>query len=262
MSVIACFGTLSKSDWLPLFLLILAVVWLTPKDLRIYSWRALFTSGTWSICILFVGLFLAWLVLRVNMMGIVNDRIASLFTTLDDPTGPYIYRWLAMKYEISLWLHSTIIFGAGFGFIQKFVLETGTEAGFAHNTYTNLLAQAGIVGLSALLSTLILAYRIGKKLVLSNNTDLRAVGILAVTSSFFFAIQSTLTMALNNERAGVFFGIVLGMAIKCYRFQVEPYYEDYYQYDELSQESLLQMTGYDGFQYEYQAAMGKNDADQ
>lgn len=239
MSVLACFGTLSKSDWVPLFLSILAVVWLTPKGLRIYSWRAVLTSGVWVTVVLMVGFFSAWIFLRVDMIGIVRDRFASLLQPLGDPTGPYIARWVAMKYELSLWLRSTIIFGAGFGSVHLFMLETGAEAGFAHNSFTNMLAQAGLVGLAALMSTLIVAYHLGRKMVHSVSPDHRAVGILAITSAFFLGIQSFLTMALNSGRAALFFGIVLGMTIKCYRFLPEPYWYEYFTYDQLEEESLI-----------------------
>lgn len=235
MSVIACFGTLSKSDWVPLFLSILAVVWFTPKELRIYSWRALFTSGLWSFGTLFFGFLLAWTVLHVDMIAIVKDRLASLLQPLEAPTGPYISRWLGIKYEISIWLHSTIIFGAGFGSVELFRLMTGAEAGFAHNTFTNMLAQAGIAGLASLVSALIICYRLGKRMVLSNNGDLRAIGALAVVAAFYCVLTSILTMGLAGERLGIFFGIVVGMAIKCYRF----YDDNYEEYEVFSEDSEI-----------------------
>jgi hypothetical protein len=250
MSALACFATLSKSDWVPLFLSVLAVVWMTPKDLRIYSWRAVSTSGIWIIVVLIVGIISAQVFLRLDMFEIIGNRLASLSQPLSEPKGPYISRWLAVKYEVSIWLHSTVIFGAGFGSLQLFELETGAEAGFGHNSWTNILAQAGLVGLAALLSAVVVCYYVGKKMVLRDDSDHRAIGILAVISAFYLSVGSVLTMALNNERIGLFFGIILGMAIKCYRFSPEPYWSDeYLEYGEMD-ESLIPTTYYEGNVYE------------
>ena len=63
----------------------------------------------------------------------------------------------------------------------------------------------------------------GRRMMRNLNPDIRAVGAIATASGFYFFVQSFLSTGILLERLALFFGIILGMALKCYRFEDDPY---------------------------------------
>ncbi len=240
-SLLASFSTLSRSEWIPLFVTIFATVWLTPEDLRERSWRMLLTSFVWVALALFIGILLATVFLKLDIVSIIKTRIETLFITGDVAENPYMSRLISLKFEFKTWMKSTILFGAGWGYLSLFVYAgtSGERIAFGHNAYTNILAEGGLMALFTLLVVLITAFKVGRKLVRSPYPDLRAIGALAITSSFFLSILSGLTGGLKGERESLYMGIVLGAALKAYRFYLPVEDEYYYDSYESGQDLLL-----------------------
>ena len=81
--------------------------------------------------------------------------------------------------------------------------------------------------------------RVPNRVMRGDDCMVGPVGILIIASSCFLAMESLLTMGLNSERLGLIYGIIMGIVIKCYRFQTGPYLETDVAYEDYSEETLL-----------------------
>ncbi len=214
MSSLAVLGTLTRSITLSFMGTIAAAIFIAPKGVRIRAWRVLTTSGIWIFIAVTVSAAASMAFLQVDVIAVIQSR----FDALVEPSqmGSYMGRWEGAVHELSVWLHSTVIFGAGYG---AFGLEETSDLGsIGHNAYTNMLAVGGLVGFVALMYCLWTPAILGRKMIHSDYQETRAMGSIAIASTVFFFFQCFMSAALANERHGLFLGLVLGATLKCYRF--------------------------------------------
>lgn len=214
-SAFAVIATLTRSTTIAMLLSILVAVVVIPKELRIHAWGALAKATIWLIIATIAAVVIGGAVLGADIAGIVTERYYT--SGSGDMTSG---RLIGLLNELQLWANSWFI-GNGIGMLRVDFARQGLEGAIGHNTYTNALAQSGIPGLLATVIPLWVAFRLGRRMMRSLDSNARAVGVLSVAMGFYMAIHGMLTGL--GQRSGIILGVILGMAIKCYRFAEEPY---------------------------------------
>jgi len=238
MSVIGVLATLTRSTIVSLAVSILAAIGVIPKGYRSYAWKALFTSGKWVVIAVVLAALLSQFVLGVNVVGTIVGR----FKGAEGAEGSAVTRWEGAINELKIWLGSTIIFGRGFGTVQE-AWDPDIMGSWGHNGYTATLAKIGIVGFVAMIYPAFVAIHIGRRMVRQIDPDVRAAGTLMMAGAFYLAILSFLSSGFATESSGVFFGLIMGMGVKCYRFQVVPQTVEQQSEEYYWHEQQLQTTG-------------------
>jgi len=215
MSIVAAAGTLTRSIIVAMVSAMVAIIVLIPKVFRGRAWRVLFTSGVWIVAIVLLAGVLLQLVLGVDMIGATVAR----FKGEEGAEGTVTTRWEGAMEEMGIWLDSTIIFGSGFGFAKTKIGQAGYGI-VGHNGYTTTLAKMGIIGFLALTYPLFVAIRMGRRMTQQFDSGVRALGALVMAGAIYSFFLSFLSGGLAGERSALFFGLLLGMGIKCYRFEL------------------------------------------
>lgn len=231
MSILGVGVTMSRSLIITLIASVAAVLVIIPKEYRIHAWKALWTSGKWIVAAAVLGAISAQSFLGVNVIGIILDAFGDLGTE----TGSGVSRWVGAMNELKVWLGSTIIFGGGLGALETTWYEQDMQGSLGHNAWTGMLARMGLVGLIAFAYPLLVAFRIGRRMVREMDATVRAAGAMAMAAALLVGIITLLSG--YNERTCLFLGVALGIAAKCYRFQLEPEPGDE-EYDQFEQQYL------------------------
>lgn len=216
MSVIAVGAQLWRTAMVALTLSIILSVIIIPKEYRGRAWRALFTSGKWIVLATILGAVLSKTILSIDVVDIIIDR----FRSIGEGESSALSRWEGAFSELKVWLSSTVIFGAGYGAVREIWEKEATTGVMGHNAITTTLARSGVVGLVALLYPFFVAYRVGRKMLQRMDPDIRTVGALMLAVTLYVGIENPLSGYLEGN--AVFFGIICGMGLKCYRFLPSP----------------------------------------
>ena len=216
-STFAVVATLTRSSTISMMLSILVAVIIIPKGRRIHAWLAMGKASVWLVLAAVVAVVVGSTMLEADVAGILTERYYGLVET--GGSG----RWKGALSELQLWMDSGIFFGRGLGVIRVDFASQMLEGAAGHNAYTKALATGGIFGLPGLLVPLWAALHVGRRMMRSFHPDIRAAGTMSAAAGFYMGIQSLLSGGMTGERAALFFGIILGMAIKCYRFEEDAY---------------------------------------
>ncbi len=231
MSIIAVGAELWRTAIIALILSTVLVVIIIPKDYRGRAWRSLFTSGKWIVAAVVLGAVLSQTVLGIDIAGILLKR----FRSLGEREASAMGRWVGAFGELRIWLGSTVIFGAGYGVVRQMWYGEAAAGVMGHNAITTTLARSGLMGLLALLYPFFVAFRIGRKMIRQMDANIKAVGTLVLAVALYVGIYNPLSGYMAGN--ALFFGLILGIGMKCYRFQTVPQVaelesEDYYQYEQ------------------------------
>ena len=222
---VGLFATLSRSDWLGAIASVTGMYLLLPTFRPGGKIVAAIVGPPIVVVFLWLGLIFASTVVGKDFEAQMAQRLYSMLPGTSTPGVKYKAwesRLDAIQKELKIWQKNPVI-GGGFGSTEIMMVRYGDIAGlgFRHNSYSNTLAQTGIIGFAGVILLVFGTIIVGRRLARDGmHTSYVLLGALAVIAGTFYLFHGMATQSFNNMRWGIPLGIVAGAALRARALQL------------------------------------------
>jgi hypothetical protein len=218
------FATLSRSDWLAVWVAVVVVYFRLPSAKRGGKLTAAVIGPPVAAAFLWIGLVTASALTGTDFTKKMVTRLESMLPN-DEPgvkaTKAWDTRLQSTLVELKWWAGSPLI-GRGFGIhdLKRAGLSERQQMGLRHNTWVATLAESGLVGFSAMALVVGGTYVVGRRMVRDwTDRGTVLVGALGVVTASIYLTLGVTTMAFNQMRGAIPLGIVCGIVLRCRAMQ-------------------------------------------
>ena len=156
-----------------------------------------------------------------NFYEKMQDRVLTLVPDQEEASGPKAWdtRVEGIRVELAIFAEDPI-FGKGFG-IQEQRGYNYAQNGIHHNSWTDILAKCGLVGITPYILVMIGCMVIGARMV-RQNVDRASVlmGALGAIFGPYYIMFGLCTWAFNGIRPAMCLGVFFGLLLRAREYQL------------------------------------------